>query len=91
MSSNKFNPRYGATTAASRSLASCLEGFDSWLANQGYAPGTRQAKLRLVGEFSHWLDERDLDLSEGTQIDAWFGEPGKRPRGASTTGRQLRA
>ncbi len=89
MSSIVFVPQCGESSGARGPLAPHLDGFDSWLADQGYAASTRQAKLRLVRAFNGWLEEWQLDLPDAALVDAWFGEPGERPHGAPATGRQL--
>ena len=89
MSSIVFVPECGESSAARDPHVPHLDGFDSWLAEQGYTPSTRQAKLRLVRLFYSWLEEGQLDLSDATLIDAWFGARGERPRGLPATGRQL--
>ncbi len=89
MSSIVFVPQCGESSGARGPLAPHLDGFDSWLADQGYAASTRQAKLRLVRTFNGWLEERQLDLPDAALVDSWFGEPGERPQGAPATGRQL--
>ena len=43
-------------------LASHVDDFADWLADQGYARKTGRRKLRLVGQFSRWLGDQGLDL-----------------------------
>ena len=74
-------------------LGSLLEGFQTWLANQGYKPDTRRRKLRLCGDFNHWLEERSIPLSgvDEDQTAVWLGSFAKPPVCARTTGQQLLA
>ncbi len=44
-------------------LAEHVDGFASWLFDQGYSRQMARAKLRLTGVLSRWLEERALDLS----------------------------
>ncbi len=91
MSSNKFNPECRESSSARGPLVPYLEVFGTWLADQGYAQSTQQQKLRQVRKFSCWLEERELDLSDGLHLDAWFDGPDKRLPCAPITGRQLLA
>ncbi len=43
-------------------LSRHVEDYADWLADQGYARVTGRQKLRLVGQFSHWMGDRGLDL-----------------------------
>ena len=44
-------------------LSCHVDDYAVWLADQGYARDTGRQKLRLVGQFSHWMGDRALDLS----------------------------
>ena len=44
-------------------LAGHVDDYAVWLADQGYVRATGRQKLRLVGQFSHWMGDRALDLS----------------------------
>ena len=70
-----------------------LEGFGTWLASQGYKPVTRRVKLRLCGDLDHWLEGRNIHLSDVNedQFTVWLGSLAKRPVSAITTGQQLLA
>ena len=43
-------------------LAGHVDDFADWLADQGYARKTGRRKLRLVGQFSRWLEVQGLGL-----------------------------
>lgn len=81
-------PQHEEPSAACCPLVPNLDDFDSWLAGQGYTPSTRRTKLRLVKAFHLWLDERQLDVTDAAQIDAWLGGRGERSPGMPATGRQ---
>ena len=70
-----------------------LKGFERWLASQGYKPVTRRVKLRLCGDLDHWLEGRNIHLSDVNedQFTVWLGSLAKRPVSAITTGQQLLA
>ena len=44
-----------------------VNGFARWLSAQGYGNKTGQAKLRLTADFSHWLDQRHLEVKDVTE------------------------
>ena len=44
-------------------LSCHVEDYAVWIADQGYARVTGRQKPRLVGQFSHWMGDRGLDLS----------------------------
>ena len=44
-------------------LSCHVDDYADWLTDQGYARATGRQKLRLVGQFSHWMEDRGLDLS----------------------------
>ena len=41
-----------------------VDGFARWLSVQGYGNKTGQAKIRLVADFSRWLDQRHLEVKD---------------------------
>lgn len=44
-----------------------VNGFARWLSVQGYGHKTGQAKIRLAADFSHWLNERHLEVKDVTE------------------------
>jgi site-specific recombinase XerD len=45
-------------------IASHIDGFAKFLANQGYAPLSVKSKCLLVADLSHWLKRRGLPLAQ---------------------------
>jgi site-specific recombinase XerD len=41
-----------------------LDGFAIWLGAHGYSPSTATRKIRLVGWWSRWLEEREIGLAQ---------------------------
>lgn len=77
-------------------LSCHVEDYAAWLADRVYARTTGRQKLRLVGQFSHWMGDRGLDLSA---VDEKLLERfrisrsrlGKATASVSTDGRQFLA
>ena len=89
MSSTMLAAPCGEPSSTRDPLTQYLDGFAAWLKDQGYASGTRRLKLRQMRRFCLWLEERELDLSDGAQIDARLGEPGAQLPCTPATGRQF--
>ncbi len=74
-------------------LAVLFDGFAAWLATQGYARQTGEAKLRLVRHLSLWLEREGLGIEALDEecFERFLRTRGTRraPQGEATTGRQL--
>ena len=71
-----------------------VDDYADWLAHRGYARDTGRRKLRLVGQFSHWMGDRRLDHSavDETQLERFRvsrSRLGKDTASVSLDGRQL--
>ena len=69
-----------------------LDGFASWLATQGYARQTGEAKLRLVRHLSLWLESEGLgvDALDEVRFERFLRTRGA-PNGGAVLGRELLA
>ncbi len=53
----------GASVPLRGPLAGPVEGFDVWLFGRGYSLRTVDAQMRMVRDFSLWLDRRGVAVS----------------------------
>ena len=76
-------------------LAGELDGFAAWLATQGYARQTGEAKLRLVKHLSVWLEREGLaaEALDEECFDRFLRTRGapRKTNGGLVTGRELLA
>jgi hypothetical protein len=75
-------------------LGAYLEGFAALLGARGYARATEKEKLRVVADFSRWLDRwrleiDDVDERRGTEFVRARRRRGRVGRGDGTTVRTL--
>ena len=65
MSTTNYFPSGGEGWARlhAGTLSCHVDDYAVWLADRGYARVTGRQKLRLVGQFSHWMEDRGLKLS----------------------------
>ena len=66
-------------------LGRAIDGFAAWLAIEGYSCRSAAAKLRFVGDLSHWLEREELGVEA---LDEQLRSSGSNER--STTVASLR-
>ena len=73
-------------------LAEYFDGFAAWMSQQGYSHSSAATKLGLIRALSHWLGERDIEVSmlDEARLQKFLATAGTpRGVGSETTGRQF--
>ena len=45
-----------------------VAGFEAWLLEQGYTPGTVRGELKVVGRLGLWMAVEDVEVSQLTAV-----------------------
>lgn len=78
--------------SCSAPLAEYFDGFAAWMSRQGYSHSSATTKLGLIRALSHWLGERDIEVSmlDEARLQKFLATAGTpRGMGSETTGRQF--